>query len=71
MADYPDRIADLAEVTPVYETLPGWHTELRACRHPDQLPGPARQLIDLVEREVSVPVAFVGVGPDRDDVIRR
>ncbi len=67
---YPDRLAELAEVTPVYEELPGWRSELRACRDAGDLPGAARAVVELVEREVGVPVRFVGVGPDRDDVIQ-
>jgi adenylosuccinate synthase len=64
---YPDRSDVLAAVEPVYRTLPGWGTNLRQARRPDELPTPARTLIELVEREVGVPVRIVGVGAERDD----
>ena len=60
----------LARVEPVYETLPGWGADAR--RRP-RAGEPARRrratLIELVEREVGVPVRVVGVGAERDDYL--
>jgi adenylosuccinate synthase len=67
VAGYPDRSEVLAAVEPVYRTLPGWGSSLRDARRPEKLPAPARALIELVEREVGVPVRIVGVGAERDD----
>jgi adenylosuccinate synthase len=69
LSAYPDRSDVLAEVVPVYTTLPGWGTGLGNAREPGDLPGPARALIELVEREVGVPVRVVGVGAERDDYV--
>ena len=66
---YPDRSDLLARVEPVYETLDGWGTGLGEVREPDDLPPPAQALIELVEREVGIPVRVVGVGADRDDYV--
>ena len=66
---YPDRSDVLARVEPVYETLPGWGTGLGEVREPGQLPAAARALIELVEREVGIPVRVVGVGAERDDYV--
>jgi adenylosuccinate synthase len=43
---------------------------LSLCRESSELPPAARALVELIEREAGVPVSFVGVGPDRDDVIK-
>lgn len=67
---YPDLVSDLAKVTPIYEELPGWQRSLSLCRESSELPPAARALVELIEREAGVPVSFVGVGPDRDDVIK-
>ncbi len=67
---YPDLLSDLEAITPVYEELPGWNRELRLCREPGELPPAAHAFLELIEREVGVPVRFVGVGPDRDDVVQ-
>ncbi|MCU0260038.1 MAG: adenylosuccinate synthase [Ilumatobacteraceae bacterium] len=68
---YPDRSDVLARVEPEYVTLPGWGEAVSAARSADDLPSAARDFIDLVEREVGVPVAVVGVGAARDDVVVR
>jgi adenylosuccinate synthase len=68
---YPDRLADLAAVEPVYRELPGWRTDLTACRRWEDLPVAAREYVALLEAEIGVPVRYVGVGPDREQVITR
>jgi adenylosuccinate synthase len=66
---YPDRSDILAQVEPVYETLPGWNTDLSEMREPGDLPEAAKQFLAIVEREVGIPVNVVGVGADRDDYL--
>ncbi len=66
---YPDRVDVLAAVEPVYEMLPGWGVELGDVREPAGLPAGARQLIELIEKQVGVPVRVVGVGAERDDYL--
>ena len=66
---YPDRSDLLSRVVPVYETLPGWKTSLRGCRSAADLPEAARRFVELVEKQVGIPVRIVGVGPERDDVV--
>ena len=66
---YPDRSEVLAQVIPDYVTLPGWKTELRACRSVDDLPAEAKAFITVVEQQSGVPIHIIGVGPERDDVL--
>ena len=68
---YPDRAEVLAQVVPVYETIPGWKTSLRECKTYDSLHTNARTLVELVEKIVGVPVTMVGTGPERDDCVVR
>jgi adenylosuccinate synthase len=67
--DYPDRSDVLAEVEPVYEELDGWRTTLSDTREPGQLPPEAKRFLDVVEREVGIPIRVVGVGAERDDYL--
>jgi adenylosuccinate synthase len=67
--DYPDRSDILAEIEPVYEELDGWGTELNGAREPGELPAAAKRFLDVVEREVGVPIKVVGVGAERDDYL--
>ncbi|MEO1055655.1 MAG: adenylosuccinate synthase [Actinomycetota bacterium] len=66
---YPDRSDLLARVEPVYESLTGWETSLTTAREPGELPTEARRFIEVVEREVGIPVRVVGVGAERDDYL--
>ncbi len=52
-----------------YEELPGWPEEIRDCRSEDELPDAARQYLQYISDFVKVPVAMIGVGPARDEVI--
>jgi len=49
--------------------LPGWGTGLGEVREPGDLPPAAQAMIELVEREVGLPVRVVGVGAERDDYV--
>ncbi|HEX4980816.1 MAG TPA: adenylosuccinate synthase [Ilumatobacteraceae bacterium] len=69
LATYPDRSDVLARVEPVYESLPGWRTDVSEAREPDALPPSARSFIELVERQVRIPVKVIGVGAERDDYV--
>ena len=52
-----------------YEQLPGWDEDITACRDEAELPRAARDYLAYIADAVGVPVALVGVGPGRDEVI--
>ncbi len=52
-----------------YTELPGWREDIRECRTESDLPGAARDYLRFIADFVKVPVALVGVGPGRDEVI--
>jgi len=52
-----------------YIELPGWAEDVRECRSEDELPEAARQYLRFVEEFVRVPIALIGVGPGRDEII--
>jgi adenylosuccinate synthase len=67
----PSDLEDLAECTPLYESLPGWTEPIGAIRSWPDLPAPARAYVETVERLAGVPVRWISVGPDREQMIRR
>ena len=69
MSSYPDRLDLLERVEPVYVDLPGWQVSSAGSKEADGLPAEARVFIDLVQREVGIPVNIVGVGAERDDYV--
>jgi adenylosuccinate synthase len=59
----------LHRVRPVYETLPGWGDEIGSVGRVEDLPGAAREYVQVVEALAGVPVSFVSVGPARDQTV--
>ena len=60
----------LHKVTPVYEELPGWRTDLTAATSLDDLPLEACDYVAFLAEQCGVPVTLVGVGPGRDQFVR-
>jgi adenylosuccinate synthase len=52
-----------------YVELGGWTEDLTECRSESDLPLAARDYLQFMTEFVGVPIALVGVGPGRDDVI--
>jgi adenylosuccinate synthase len=59
----------LHKVRPVYETLPGWQSEIDDAERIEQLPEAARDYVRFVESLAGVPVSFIAVGPDRAQTV--
>jgi adenylosuccinate synthase len=58
-----------AQGNPVYAVLPGWLTDISSVTTVDGLPPQARRFVELVEREVGVPITIVGTGAERESYV--
>jgi adenylosuccinate synthase len=72
----PVRYADvdaygLDKVEPVYETVPGWKEDISKAKSFEELPVNAQKYVRMIEDAAGVPVKWIGVGPARDETIRR
>ncbi len=67
----PQEENSLADVQPVYETLPGWQEDITGARAWDDLPAAARRYVERLEQLAGVRMSIVSVGPDREQTIRR
>ncbi len=56
---------------PVYDSMPGWLKTTVAARAWEDLPFNAREYLKFIESYVGVPVAYVSVGPERNQIIVR
>jgi adenylosuccinate synthase len=61
---------DIARAEPVSATFPGWGTLPGGVRTISDLPKPARDYVETIERMAGVPFCLVSVGPDRAETIR-
>ena len=56
---------------PVYETMPGWKSDVSEIREYDELPAAARDYVEKVESLIAAPITMISVGPSRDALIHR
>ena len=57
------------EVKPVFTEMSGWNTDLTGVRSREQFPNELKEYITFLEKELKVPVKYVSVGPDREQII--
>ncbi|MBV9620640.1 MAG: adenylosuccinate synthetase, partial [Gammaproteobacteria bacterium] len=58
-----------ADVTPVYEELPGWGESTVGVTEYAALPGNARRYLERLQELVRVPLDMISTGPDREQTI--
>ena len=65
----PYHQSTLHDVTPIYEELPGWQTDISNCTSFDQLPKNAQDYIHFLATTTGVAISVVGVGPGREQFV--
>lgn len=60
---------DLNDVTPNYETLPGWEQDLTGIRAIQDLPTNLTHYISWLEERLEVGIKVISVGPDRNQTM--
>jgi adenylosuccinate synthase len=66
---FPYHQSVLHHATGEYVEMPGWEEPLGDCRSESDLPQAARDYLDAVAELTGVPIALIGVGPGRDQII--
>ena len=66
---FPSHVDDLRRVNPIYETIPGWETDVTKAKKLSDFPPGARRYLDRVAELVGKPVEVISVGPGRDQTI--
>jgi adenylosuccinate synthase len=69
--EMPVNQTDFHHAVPVYEELDGWSEDISSCRSFEDLPKNAQQYVLRVEELIGARVSAIGVGPGRDQIIRR
>ncbi|CAN5138984.1 adenylosuccinate synthase [soil metagenome] len=71
LEEFPYHQTVLHGSKPEYEELPGFDEDIGECRTDADLPQAARDYLHFIEKFVRVPVSVVGVGPGREQIVRR
>lgn len=66
---FPADLQVLEQCKPVYETLPGWQTDISGIRHYEDLPEAARRYVERISEVTAVRLGIVSVGPNRKQTI--
>ena len=61
----------LMRAKPVFETLPGWKSDIRGITDYDALPAHARAYVEFLEARIGVPIKMVSTGPKRREIALR
>jgi adenylosuccinate synthase len=69
-ARFPADAEEIDQVEPVYEDLEGWDDDLSGARSVEDLPKPARAYVRAIEEVVGARVSAIGIGRDREEIIR-
>jgi len=69
LQNVPLDLADLAHVTPHYETLPGWSDDTTGLTDFKSLPEKAREYLEFIAVDLKVKIALVSTGAKRRDTI--
>lgn len=54
-----------------YQEMQGWQDDITSLQSYGELPLQARKYIEFIEKFLSVPVEWIGVGPGRESMIRK
>ncbi|MBI5324801.1 MAG: adenylosuccinate synthase [Ignavibacteriae bacterium] len=66
---FPADCPTLENVTPIYETLPGWNKSLKGINKFSELPVNTIKYLKRIEEYTGAKITIVSVSPDREDTI--
>jgi adenylosuccinate synthase len=67
--EFPYHQSVLHRVQPEYREFPGWHEDITRVRTYEELPEQARTYLNFISEYLGIPIALIGVGPARDQII--
>jgi adenylosuccinate synthase len=69
LKSFPTNENQMMKVTPIYESLPGWKSELSNLTSYDQLPSEAKDYLQFISQQSGFEISMISVGPKRDQTI--
>jgi adenylosuccinate synthase len=69
LEEFPADVETLAQVEPVYHTLPGWRKRTPGILEVKDLPTAAREYLHFISEKLQVEIGMVSTGPERDATI--
>ena len=68
---FPPTTSVLERVRPVFEEHQGWQEPTSGARRFSDLPKQAQRYVERIEDILGVPIEYVSVGPQREQLVKR
>ena len=65
LKSFPTDVERLSSVKPVYETLPGWNSDISGCLSYSDLPSKTKDYLNFISEKSGIKIKIVSVGPKR------
>ncbi len=69
LKSFPTTESELAKIIPIYETLPGWKTDITNVRSYEDLPSETKNYLSFIAEHSGFEISIISVGPKRDQTI--
>ncbi len=69
LKSFPTNENQMMQIQPVYETLPGWKSEISHLTSFDQLPSQAKEYLQFISQQSDYEISMISVGPNRNQTI--
>jgi len=71
LKSFPSSLDIVENVEVGYEEMPGWKEDISKVKNFEDLPENAQNYVRRIEELTGTEVAFIGVGPKREDMINK
>ncbi|MDR3665891.1 MAG: adenylosuccinate synthase [Ignavibacteriaceae bacterium] len=65
LKSFPTDVERLTSVEPIYETLPGWSSDISTCTSFEALPGEAKNYLKYISDTSGIKINIISIGPKR------
>jgi len=68
---FPSNLENLEKCEVVYETLPGWESDITHITEYSKLPSNCRKYVERIQELTGIPITWIGTGVDRKNTIMK
>lgn len=69
LKSFPSDNNLLEKIEPIYESLPGWKTDISKVKNYEDLPQNAKDYLSFISEHCGFEISIISVGPNRDETI--
>lgn len=70
VTEFPSELSDVEKAKPIFKSFQGWKTQIVNCKKLRHLPVNCRKYLQHIEKELKVPIKYISVGAERNEMIK-